>query len=310
MLRVAAIRWEAPGIRSIELRRPQGGALPAAEPGAHLDLALPGDLVRSYSLVNGPRDRDAWVIAVNREAESRGGSAYLCDRLRVGEMLEVRLPRNAFPLAPEGDSHLIAGGIGITPVLSMIRHLDAAGRGWRLTYAMRDRASAAFLDALAALDAGRGRVTYHVDAEAGGVLDMAGLLAGIAPDTHVYACGPGPMLDAFTAATAGRDPGFVHLERFAAAAPEGGAGFTVVLKRSGREFAVGPDQTILDVLEAEGVRVAHSCRTGVCGSCETRVIEGTPDHRDSVLSPREQASGKVIMPCCSRSLSARLVLDL
>ncbi|WP_353475906.1 PDR/VanB family oxidoreductase (plasmid) [Salipiger sp. H15] len=310
LLRVEAIRFEARTIRSIELRDPSGRPLPPVEPGMHLDLALPGELMRSYSLTNGPGMTDAWVIGVNRDPRSTGGSAYLCETLRVGDLLEVTLPRNTFPLTA-APALFFAGGIGVTPILSMIRHLAAKGIDWRLVYAARSRSDAAFLPALAALDPEGTRVHLHFDDAEGTVLDLAAHVAEAPAGTHLYCCGPAPMLDAFEAATADRPAGQVHLERFQGGEVAGAeTGFTVVLKRSGREFTVAPGSTIIETLQEAGVRVSYSCRSGVCGTCETRVIEGTPDHRDNLLSERERESGKVMLICCSLAKSERLVLDL
>lgn len=311
-LRVEAIRYEATGIRSFELRATNGTKLPDFTAGAHIDIALPGDLSRSYSLINGPRDRDRYVIAVNRDAKSRGGSAHLCETLRVGESLSVMPPRNSFPLAEtDRESVFFAGGIGVTPILSMIRSLEASGGRWRLFYAMRDRTSAAFLDEFAKLESIRpGRVHLHVDAEAGAVMPVAALAASVAPDAHLYCCGPTPMIAAFKAATAERSDDNVHVEHFAGTAEKPTGEFKIVLSRSKKEFVVPAGKTIMEVLMEAGVRVAHSCREGVCGTCETRVIEGVPDHKDNVLSTRERASNKLIMICCSGAKTDRLVLDL
>lgn len=311
-LRVQAIRWEAETVRSIELRAPDGRALPGIEAGAHVDLALPGDLVRSYSLTNGPDRRDAYVVGVNRDAQSKGGSAYLCETLRVGDLLQVTPTRNNFPLAEDAsESVFFAGGIGITPVLSMIRHLEAKGADWALIYAVRNRAAAAFLPELEALDAGRGRVTLHEDDRAGAVLDLAHHLAAAGESAHLYCCGPTPMIDAFEALCQGRPESHVHVERFEGVEVTGAEnGFTVVLKRKGIELDVPPGRTIMEVLKEAGVRVAYSCQSGVCGTCETRVIEGEPDHRDNVLSDRERERGGVMMICCSLAKSDRLVLDI
>ncbi|KAA2317218.1 oxidoreductase [Pseudooceanicola sediminis] len=311
-MRVQAIRYEAETIRSVELHPVTGDRVPAFEAGAHVDLALPGDLIRSYSLINGPEQRNAYVVAVNRDAESTGGSQYICERLRVGDILEVTTARNTFALADTGAPVvLFAGGIGITPILSMIRHLEARQADWSLVYAVRARANAAFLDVLAELDAGRGRVHLHVDDEAGALLDLAAQFARVPADAHVYCCGPVPMIDAFEVLGRGRAAELVHVERFVGADVAGAeTGFTVVLKRSGREVVVPAGKTIMEVLKEEGIRVAYSCQSGVCGTCETRVIEGVPDHRDNVLSARERERGNVMMICCSLAQSDRLVLDL
>lgn len=311
-LRIAAIRYEADTVRSFELVAPDGRALPPAEAGAHIDLMLPGEISRSYSVINSTGPADRYVIAVNRQADSRGGSAHLCDVARVGDLVDVAPPLNTFPLAEEAEETLLlAGGIGITPILGMARRLEALGRRWRLVYAARNRAAAAFLPEISALaSANPGGVLLHFDDEAGSHLDMALALAAAAQQAHLYCCGPEPMLAAFKAAMADRNPDHVHVEHFAGTDARPTGEFTVMLKRSGRAFVVPAGRTIMEVLQEAGIRVAYSCRSGVCGTCETRVLEGIPDHKDNVLSPREQASGKVIMICCSGAKTDRLVLDI
>ncbi len=307
-LRVTAIRWLAPTIREIELTAPDGGALPAPSPGAHVDLALPGGLSRSYSLVNGPGDDRRYLLGVNRDAASRGGSAHVCDSLRVGDMLAVSAPVNTFPLAEADHSVFFAGGIGITPILSMVRALSARRARWTLHYAVRERALAAYLPELQALPGGE--LHLHDDRVAGGVIDIASRVQAAPDGAHLYCCGPTPMIDAFTAATAGLPPERVHVEHFTNTFEAGATAFTVVLKRKGVELQIPAGRTILSVLMENGIRVAHSCQEGVCGSCETRLLEGIPDHKDKVLSDRERASGKLIMICCSGAKSDRLVLDI
>lgn len=307
-LRVTAIRWLAPSIREIELTRPDGAALPRAQPGAHIDLALPGGLSRSYSLVNAPGEARAWRIAVNRDAASRGGSAHLVESLRAGEMLTVSAPVNSFALVPANLTIFVAGGIGITPILSMIRARVALSLPWTLHYAVRSAEAAAYLPELRALMAQGGHLHLHDDAATGRHFDMTRIIA--APEAHLYCCGPAPMIAAFQAAFADRPADHLHVEHFANNFQPGTKGFTVVLKRKGLTLQVPPGKTIMDVLMAAGIRVAHSCREGVCGTCETRVIEGTPLHRDKVLSDRERASGRVMMICCSGAESDRLVLDI
>jgi ferredoxin-NADP reductase len=311
-LRVHAIGWGAETVRWFEFRAPDGAELPPFSAGAHVDVALPGDLSRSYSLINPPQPGDRYVIAVSRDPNSRGGSAYMCETLRVGDRLTVTAPRNNFPLAEDAAlSVFVAGGIGITPILGMIGRLEELGLTWRLHYAVRDRAHAAFLDRLAEYEAASsGRVHLHVDAEAGRLLDVAAIVAGEARGAELYCCGPAPMIDAFVAATGDRDPDTIHIERFTGTGGKPTGTFTVVLARSKQEFVIPAGETIIEVLMQAGVRVAHSCREGVCGTCETRVIEGVPDHKDNVLSARERASNKLIMICCSGAKTDRLVLDL
>ena len=311
-LRIHAITYLADTIRGFELRSADGTPLPPFSAGSHVEIGLPGDLWRSYSLINPETEHDRYVIGVSRDPASRGGSAYLCETARVGDMLKVLPPHNTFPLAEEAPaSVLLAGGIGITPILSMIGRLEALGRDWQLHYAARTRDNAAFLDILADHEAARpGRVHIHIDAEAGSFLDVAGIVGPLAKDTDLYCCGPAPMIAAFEAACDDRDPDRIHIEHFTGTNEKTTGAFTVVLARSKKEFTVPAGDTIMGVLMDAGLRVPHSCREGVCGTCETRVIEGIPDHKDNVLSKREKASNQQIMICCSGAKSDRLVLDL
>lgn len=313
LLRVHAIADEALDVRSIELRAADGLPLPPFTAGAHLDVRTAGGIVRSYSLLNGQDERDRYVIGVYREPRSRGGSRWLHEQLAVGDVLEGTPPRNDFALC-EGAGHsvLIAGGIGITPVLSMARRLQAIGRSWEVAYAVRSRSRAAFLAPLRELaSAGAGRLQLHIDDEEDGrLLDLSGLVAGAPPGTHFYACGPGPMLEAYRRATAALPPEQVHLEYFAADVTPAAGGFVVVLAKSGRRVVVPPGSSILDAVEAAGVYVPRVCEQGVCGTCETRVLGGVPDHRDLFLTTAEQAAGKTMLICCSGSLTEELVLDL
>ncbi|SEQ27147.1 vanillate O-demethylase ferredoxin subunit [Faunimonas pinastri] len=311
-LRVHAIRMVADTIRSVELISPVGGPLPGFTAGAHINIKLPGELSRSYSLTNGPETRDRYVIAVNRDIASRGGSAYVVEKLKVGDLLPVDPPHNTFPLVEDAElSAFFAGGIGITPILSMIRHLEAIGRPWKLFYAARDRASAAFIEELETLEASsRGRVHFHFDAEAGKVMPLLKLAAGVPKVAHVYCCGPARMIDVFRASAGWRPEDNVHVEHFAGTNARPTTAFDVLLKRQGKEFHVPAGQSIMQVLKDNGVSVAYSCCEGVCGTCETVVLEGEPDHKDNVLSPRERASNKVMMICCSGARTGKLVLDI
>jgi vanillate O-demethylase ferredoxin subunit len=308
-LRLCSIRYAARGIHLYEFRRLEEGApLPAFTPGAHVDLHLANGLVRQYSLASPPEERDRYVVGVKRDPASRGGSAFMHDTLRVGMEVEVGVPRNNFELHADGaPAVLIAGGIGVTPIACMVDRLRRDGRAWSLHYSVRDRAEAAFLKEL-----GGERTRLHVDAESGGaLLDIAAIVAAAPADAHLYCCGPAPMLDAFEAAAKGRPAACVHVERFAPVAPSAtGGGYTVRLAASGRSVAVKPGQTILEALREIGIEVQASCEQGICGTCETRVLGGVPDHRDSLLSPEEKAGNRVMMVCCSGSLSDELVLDL
>jgi len=318
--RVRCISWEAEGILGFELVPwTPGGSFPAVEAGAHIDLHLGNGLVRSYSLLNAPGERHRYCIAVNNDPASRGGSRWLHEKLRCGEQMQISAPRNAFAL-DETASHsvLIGGGIGITPLLSMVRRLNAIGRPWTLHYSVRSRARAAYaaeLQALAAQAREAGRqatLVLHVDDEQQGrFLDVAAALAAAPEGAHAYCCGPQPMLAAFEAATASWPPARVHREYFASnqeAATSGG--FVVELARRGTSITVQPGQTILDGLIAIGAEPPNSCRQGICGTCEVAVLAGEPDHRDLVLSEEDRAANQRIIVCCSGAKSSRLVLDL
>lgn len=304
-VRVVALREEAPGVVSCELRASASG-LPPCPPGAHVDVHLPNGLVRQYSVVEaGP---DHYLIAVKREAQSRGGSAYIADALRLGTRLRVGAPRDNFPLVPHaGRTVLIAGGIGITALLPMARRLQAEGRDWRLHYAVRHAEDAAFAEALRAFG---DQLRLHVSAAVGHRLVLADVVAQQPVGTHFYCCGPAAMLDDFQRATAALPPQQVHFERFSAAPMEAGEGFTVRLARSGRCIPVAADQSIVDALSAAGIDAPYSCQQGICGSCEVKVLAGTPEHRDEVLTEAEKAGNATMMICCSRARTPELVLDL
>ena len=308
-LRIVSATWEAPNIVSYELRPPEGGELPPFTAGAHIDLSLPNGLVRSYSLVNSQSERHRYVIAVQKDRASRGGSKWVHENFRVGELLTANGPRNNFALEEAAEkSVFIAGGIGITPILSMTERLSALGRDWELVYCARKRAGTAFLESLQR----KPRVRFNFDEEPGGkMLDIAAVVKAAPANAHFYCCGPLPMLEAFEQATRDLPRERVHVEYFTAKAPpavEGG--FTVVLARKGLTIAVAPGKTILDTLRDHGVDVPYSCTEGVCGTCETRVLEGVPDHRDLILTEAERASNKTMLICCSGSKSEKLVLDL
>jgi tetrachlorobenzoquinone reductase len=306
-VRIKSATWEAPGIVSYELRPAQGGELPPFTAGAHVDLSLPGGLIRSYSLVNPQSERHRYVIAVQKDRASRGGSRWVHENFRVGDVLTINGPRNNFPVEEAAENSIfIAGGIGITPIMSMIERLSSLGRRWELVYCARTRAAAAFVDAL------KGDVRFNFDQEPGGtMLDIAALVRAAPAGAHLYCCGPLPMLAAFEAATAGLPRELVHVEYFTAKEPPAmSGGFKVVLARSGRELVVAPGKTILDTLLDAGIDVPYSCTEGICGTCETRVLEGVPDHRDLILTEEEHAAGQSMMICCSGAKSEKLVLDL
>ena len=305
----------ADDIYALTLTCEQDAPLPEIAPGDHIEVQVPGG-ARAYSLCNPPDAREGYQLAIHRSSP-HGGAHYLCETLAVGAPLRVRGPRNLFALSPEHRRVvLIAGGIGITPIIAMAEHLARRDLDFQMHYCARSRAAAAFLDRL---DAGacRHRVRYHFDDDpAAGRLDLGRLFAGLDADQHVYLCGPNAMLaDAVTLAERHALAGRLHYERFGASrappAPSVAAGaFEVLAARSGRRVEVPPDCSIAAALVRAGVDVPLSCEQGVCGMCMTRVIDGIPDHRDDVLSEAERASNGVILPCVSRAKSALLTLDL
>jgi len=291
--------------------RADGGSLPAAEAGAHIGLRLPNGLERQYSLVVSDPTPASYVVGVKKDAASRGGSSWIHDELKVGMSLQIDVPRNNFPLKEDAEhTVLIAGGIGITPIYSMTRRLESLGRAFDLHYSCRSRADAAFSRELSA----KPNAHIHFDDEAGGkLLPIVDIVLAAPRGAHLYCCGPAPMLAAFEAAcqSDGRPQSNIHVEYFTQkyeAATSGG--YIVRLARSKRELAIPDGKSILQCCLDAGLKVDHSCEEGICGACETKVLEGTPDHRDSILSESERASGKTMMICCSGSKSPRLVLDL
>ena len=306
-LRLVRIEYAATAINVYEFRHPEGAALPPFEAGAHIDLHLGNGLVRQYSLMNPPGERHRYVVAIKRDPNSRGGSLRAHEALHVGDRVDVSAPRCHFPLDEQrAHSVLIAGGIGITPIACMAQRLQAVGRHFELHYSVKRRDEAALLDVLP--DA---QLHLHVDEEQGRLLDISALVNGAPAGAAVYCCGPAPMLDAFEQAARARTGLAWRVERFtpvAQAANEGG--FNVRLAATSRDVFVTVGQTILEALRDAGLDVPSSCEQGICGTCETRVISGCPDHRDSLLSDDEKRSNKTMMICCSGSLSGELVLDL
>ncbi|MFJ4782479.1 PDR/VanB family oxidoreductase [Streptomyces sp. NPDC088794] len=302
---VSARESAAEGVVVLTLRHPLGDELPAWEPGAHLDVALGPELERQFSLCGDPGNCSEWRIAVLREPDGRGGSAFVHEQLGVGDKVRVRGPRNHFRLEPAPGYRFIAGGIGITPVLPMLAAAEAAGVPWTLLYGGRTRRSIAFTEELARYG---DRVTVAPQDETG-LLDLASVLDDLDEGTLVYCCGPGPLLDAVEE----RCPAPVlRVERFQPKVRQGGdnSEFEVELAQSGRTVTVAPDVSVLDAVRAAGVEVLFSCTEGTCGTCETDVLDGVPDHRDSVLTEEERAGGETMMICVSRCRGKRLVLDL
>jgi ferredoxin-NADP reductase len=295
----------ADGVLALTLRHPLGEQLPQWEPGAHIDVALGPGLERQYSLCGDPADRTAWRIAVLREPAGRGGSAHVHEQLGQGDKVRVRGPRNHFALRPAPRYRFIAGGIGITPILPMLAAAEAEGAEWTLLYGGRTRESMAFTEELSRYG---DRVTVAPQDETG-LLDLPSVLDGVPEGTLVYCCGPGPLLDAVEE----RCPaGLLHVERFTPKEQPAAENtqFEVELAQTGTTVTVAPDVSVLDAVRASGVEVLFSCTEGTCGTCETDVLDGTPDHRDSVLTDEEREAGETMMICVSRCRGKKLVLDL
>ncbi|TFZ06732.1 oxidoreductase [Ramlibacter henchirensis] len=312
-LRVSAVRAEARDVLRLELVDPTGAELPPFEPGAHLAVELPGVMLRHYSLCGDWRDRSRYVLGVGRAADSRGGSDYVHGQLREGMELRCSRPINNFRLVDAQRYLFIAGGIGITPILAMARWCEAHGKDWRLVYGVRSRQRIAFYEELREWG---DRVQFHCDDEMGAPIAVPPLLANLVPGTEVYCCGPGPLMTSVQQHGAHMPSDALHFEWFSAPAapPLGEAppqeGFIVELRRSGGRFAVPPNRSILEVLEENGHEVPFSCREGLCGTCETAVCEGEPEHLDYVYPPSQRDSLKTMLVCVSRARSERLVLDL
>lgn len=282
------------------------------QPGAHLGLRLRPDLVRQYSLCGDPSDPSTYTVAVLREPVGRGGSAFVHDELNSGDQLAATRPNNNFELVDAGAYLFIAGGIGVTPLISMINTLEASGKPWRLVYGGKSRESMAYLDRL---ESQYGPRVQALPQDQHGLLPIDDLIGGLSPDEVVYCCGPEPLLSAVEAVCTAQSVDRLHVERFAPSAnlaelAKGDHAFDVVLGQGGAVVRVEADQTILEVLENAGVPVDSSCREGTCGTCETGVLEGKVEHRDSLLSEDEREVGDTMFICCSRAAGDRLVLDL
>jgi len=311
-LLVQQVSWEARDVVSVRLTDPAGQELPPWAPGAHLEIVLPSGLTRQYSLCGRPADRSSYTVAVLREPNGRGGSREIHDTALVGRQLEVRGPRNHFALKPADSYLLIAGGIGVTPILAMARDLQERGIPWRLIYGGRSRESMAFLGQL-------GSLSPEIDVvpqDERGLLDLADALERLEVGTAVYACGPAGLLDAVTRECESRGVE-LHLERFGAAPPsedlgdaEPATAFEVELKLTGLVLPIPSDRSILDVVRDVLPDAPSSCEEGFCGSCETRVLAGIPEHHDSILDLDERAANDTMMICVGRAVSSRLVLDL
>jgi len=309
---VRGLRYEAKDIVSVELNPIEGAHFEPFTAGAHIDLHLPNGLLRSYSLLNSAADKDRYLLGILNDRNSTGGSAYIHRELRVGQILKISNPRNNFAL-DETANHtvLVAGGIGITPVYCMLLRLLSLGHSVELIYCARSRAEAAYIKELTQLNV---KITWHFDEEKGGLSPrLDEYLAGQAKDTHFYCCGPTAMIDAFEKACEKLGYEQVHVERFVAkktATTVEEHDYVVELAKSAMTLDVPAGSSLLEVIENAGVLVNTACREGVCGACETKVLAGEPDHRDSVLSPRQKAANNVMMVCVSGCKGNKLVLDL
>ena len=308
-LRITGKQSVAEGVMALQLSSPDGYRLRDWSPGAHIDLVLPNGLTRQYSLLGDRWDPFSYRVGVLREHRGRGGSAYIHDQLQIGDLVGVGGPRNNFALAPSQHYLFVAGGIGITPLLPMVRQAELVGADWRLLYGGRRRGSMAFLEDLA--DYGD-RVQVVPQTEHG-LLDLPGFLGSPRSDARVYACGPAPLLTAIEQACRDWPPHSLRTERFVApdlAGPARRTRFEVELVHTGRTVVVGPDKTVLEAVGEVGVEVLSSCRQGICGTCETTVLAGEPDHRDALLDDAERLANDCMFICVSRASSDRLVLDL
>jgi len=314
-VRVARKATEALDIVTLELVATDGSPLPPFGAGAHIDVQLPGGITRQYSLCNDPKETHRYLIGVLRDPASRGGSQAVHDTVREGDVLQISTPKNHFPLAHDAKkSLLLGGGIGITPILCMAERLANASAAFEMHYATRSPERTAFRERIAS-SGFADKVAFHFDnGAAGQKLDLAKLLVKPEAGTHLYVCGPKGFMDAVlnTARTQGWPEEQLHYEFFGAAVEksDSDAAFEIKLASSGRVVMVPKDKTVTQALAEAGVEIMMSCEQGVCGTCLTRVLEGVPDHKDSYLTPEEQAANDQFLPCCSRSKTPQLVLDL
>ena len=313
---VHTMRYEADGIVSVEFRPATPEVdFPAFEAGSHIDLHLPNGLVRSYSLCNPSTDRQRYVVGVLNDRKSRGGSRYVHQQLRVGMTLPISVPRNNFKLEEGAErSVLVAGGIGVTPILCMAERLAVTGASFEMHYCTRSPERTAFRQRISESPYAP-KVQFHFDdGPEGQKLQLHRLLSPIRPGTHLYVCGPKGFMDWLLGAarSAGWPQAQLHYEFFGAeiVKSDDDQSFEVKLASSGKVITVCKEQTVVQALAAIGVEVATSCEQGVCGTCLTRVLEGEPDHKDMYLTPEEQEANDQFTPCCSRSKSKLLVLDL
>ncbi|MFJ6456112.1 PDR/VanB family oxidoreductase [Paenarthrobacter sp. NPDC091669] len=305
---VADASLAAEGILTLTLEA-KDGVLPRWTPGAHIDFELAPGVVRQYSLCGNPEDVFRWRIAVLRNEAGRGGSRYIHERIRIGQQVGVSEPRNHFSLVDATSHFLVAGGIGITPLLPMVYELEARGSAWQLIYLGRSREKMAFLDELEKY----GDRVQAWPSDERGRFPVSQFLTSPSFGARVYCCGPAPLLAAMTEASATWPSASLHAERFQPVLQDTkspSTEFEVELAKSGEVFTIPKDKSILEVLETSGISVKTSCREGTCGTCEVYLVDGEAEHRDSVLTPEEQVANESLMICCSRAKSRRLVLDI
>ncbi|MDN5842680.1 MAG: PDR/VanB family oxidoreductase [Alcaligenaceae bacterium] len=313
-VKVASKSTEAVDIVSLDLVSLDGGALPEFSAGAHIDVHVPGGLIRQYSLSSDCSESSHYRIGVLREPNSRGGSVILHDRVQAGDILQISAPRNRFALVPAQRSILLAGGIGVTPLMCMARQLQAQGAQFEFHYCSRSRERMAYLQEISDSEFS-GQACFHFDNDEASHMDLNAVLSAPDRQTHVYICGPAGFIDyAIGRAQAlGWPESNIHFERFAATEHQaplvGDQTFQVKLASTGEVFDIPADEPITKVLDRQGVFIPVSCEEGICGTCLTGVVEGVPDHRDSYLTDEEHAANDQFTPCCSRSKSPMLVID-
>lgn len=313
-LKVSARRTEAEGIVSFELQCAAGSELPDYEAGSHIDVEVQPGIVRQYSLCGVPHDKRTWRIAVLKEPNSRGGSAGMHELIHEGRQIRVSRPKNLFSLVPAPHSLLLAGGIGITPILAMARELVQSGKSFEMHYCARSTARTAFRGEIVEGALAPHTRFYASDGSSEQHFDAQRVLSAVPGGTHLYVCGPAGFIDHVL--DAARELGWaedrLHREHFAAAHVDtsGDQPFEVRIASSGVTLRVPSDRSVLDVLQKNGIDVPFSCESGICGTCATRVLQGTPDHRDNYMTDAEHAANDQFTPCCSRAKTALLVLDL
>lgn len=310
---INAIKDQALNIKTYELVSPDGASLPPFTPGAHIDFFLPNKLIRQYSLSNSAEEKNRYVVGIQKEEQGRGGSRLIHDQFKVGDEIEISSPRNHFQLDETAQRYkLIAGGIGITPIMSMARRLKAIGKPFQLYYACRNEQRAAFIEELKSTELSKHVVLSYDDVH--GPLNTLALFGRPEPNVQIYCCGPSGLMDAVKSATSSWPEGSVRFEHFSTSEDTGPQedddSFEVIIQSTGRVFKIPADKSILSVLEENGIFIEHACCEGICGTCETGLIDGEADHRDMILTEAEKQENKQIMICCSRAKTSPLTLDL